>query len=70
MKLADLIDRLIEIQNSYDCSDVDVEIMQEHMVEINGFEQEVQFQSKIRDVAVACGNHTVSRIVFVGQELD
>ena len=70
IKLTDFIDRLLEIQNSYDCNDVYVDMMQEHNVEINGFQQEIQFSSRVKDIAVSCGNHTVSRIIIIGQELD
>lgn len=70
MKFSDFIDKLIEIQNEYDCDDVEVSVMQEHEVEINGFDKEVQFESMLRDVAVVCGNDKVSRIVLIGQELD
>lgn len=70
IKLADFIDRLVEIQNSYDCDEVYVDMMQEHYVDINGFQQEFQFGSKVKDIAVSCGNHTVSRIIIIGQEIN
>lgn len=70
IKLADFIDKLLEIQNSYDCDEVYVDMMQEHDVDVNGFKTQVQFQSKVKDIAVSCGNHTVSRIVIIGQEID
>ena len=69
MKFADLIDKILEIQNKYDCDNVDLSVMQEHEVEINGFTQEMQFESQVRDVAVVRGNDGVSRIVFIGKEL-
>lgn len=70
IRLADFIDRLLEIQNKYDCDDVYVDMMQEHCVDINGFEKEVQFNSKVKDVAVSCGKNTVNKIIIIGQEID
>ncbi len=67
MRLADLIDRLIEIQNKYDCDDVGVSIMSEHEVDL----QTTQFSSKVRDTAVSVGkDDVVGGIIIIGQELD
>lgn len=58
MRLADFIDRLIEIQNSYDCDDHEVSIMTEL--------PNLQIQHKVTDVAFS-GR---SGIIVIGQELD
>ena len=61
MKLAEFIDRLLEIQNEYDCDDVEVELMHEFGGK--------QYSSVVRDLAVSVGKQRkVSKIIIIGNE--
>ena len=75
MKLANLIDRLLKIQNEYNCDDLEVNIMMEHMVNVGLERKKMQFESVTTDVAVCTsydkGTYTgISKIIIIGQELD
>ena len=58
MRLADFIDRLLEIQNSYDCNDYEVSIMTEL--------PNLQIQHKVTDIAFS----ERSGIIVIGQEIE
>jgi len=74
MRLADLIDRLLEIQNEHECDDVEVSIMMEHMVN-KGYEPYVvQISSTVTDVAASIRSEKgvckgVSSIIVIGKEI-
>ena len=63
MKLADLIDRLVEIHNSEKEYNPEVSIMTE--AEIDGC-RPYQFQHKVSDIAVS----DRSGVIIIGQELE
>lgn len=69
MKLADLIDRLLEIQNKYDCDSVKTSIMQEKDFGITK-KKIVQIESQVKDVAVSIGKDGFKKIVIIGNEID
>ena len=62
MKLADLIDRLIEIQNKKSDYNPEVSVMMEHTQKSLG---DIQVQSTVRDVAT-CGDC----LIIIGEELE
>lgn len=68
MRFADFIDKLIEIQNKYDCDDVNVSIMTE--IDIDLQTPVFQVQHRVTDIAASVGKNGCSRIIIIGQELD
>lgn len=79
MKIEELIDRLIEIQNKYNVS-LNVSLMQEGEFLISnsnkyGFQEidkvPIQLESRIKDIAVSTNKQgNLDRIILIGKELE
>ena len=70
MKLPELIQRLMELQDEYeDINEVDITLMQEAEIDLGcGY---LQLESNLQDLAICVGkDKKANRIILIGQEVE